>query len=837
MPRTMKHRPPLIPAGTHPSPPQSGWNVHPSSGSDWNAPPPPNSHRHALPPPQPDGNAPSTSQSNRPAPPSRNSPVANPRKRPFLEEIPEPSADIVSFPPPAWRENQFYSPHEQVIVPGSDVKWSRPPAIEPDDKNDKPKRFKLTEVNGLLVWLETSKNPDTRSVAYDRRRSRALHFDGASSAILRGVIEPGRYGMPVPAFPFMSKRDDAAVPTHSSTWMYTLKQHQGSFRPPTIPTAATLRKPPPNPFSVGPDAEDDEDGGNQGDEVAGLRDPTSDELPTNVVVLTGPLQRGIRDLDDLAASVDDRSHRSYRGGVRTLAIVRSRNSYWFLYATTTQGVIGAGLMVYFGQATSEIRFDTNEEFLRQYNASQDRWKHADLRLPPVALSPAAVLGEEQRQPAEESRSTSGAVTPAFRRVISAPPPFPKTPPATRQLPPGRAQTPLFLPSSREPTPYIGEGLREIIQPLITVHQPPPKRRKVQSEHLVLEEPPPRASPAPSPSRADESKRQSSAPSAASMERQASPPPLPLARESPAPPRSPPRPLPREATPAPTSESGVLMGSGQAESAATAPQPVQSLPPVEQPGESIPQENIPASPLSDLTDPPGTPPRPLEPIAPVEQAAQSPPPSSPPLREQRPASAMSDLTDLESECEDLSLTTVEADPPEQDHARVHNIKKVRLIVRKPEEQIATDTSSAQSTSSNTHEVLHTHGEPWDAVYHAVFRAGGAQSVKYSLVQILRDLKTGVCTIHGRYGFLNTEGELIDYGPTTEGEAIRMFEEEYAEYESGSAWEQRCTRQRQSLSSARHGKYYYVGHSVDEVDIYPAPEDEEDDRLAAEENEES
>ncbi|KAK6987619.1 hypothetical protein R3P38DRAFT_3230712 [Favolaschia claudopus] len=158
---------------------------------------------------------------------------------------------------------------------------------------------------------------------------------------------------------------------------------------------------------------------------------------------------------------------------------------------------------------------------------------------------------------------------------------------------------------------------------------------------------------------------------------------------------------------------------------------------------------------------------------------------------------------------------------EETAEPPRVKRVKLVVPQ-RRQLQVDPYFGKS---DTHEVLFTNGESWDAVYHAAFQYGSERSDRFALAQILREKETGICSIHGRYGLLDTAGYIEEYAPCTEDVAIANFKEEYLQY-TGHSWDDQYRRSGPPGNIRRPwGQYFWVGHSDDVgVQIYPVDYDE-------------
>ncbi|KAK7006122.1 hypothetical protein R3P38DRAFT_2793890 [Favolaschia claudopus] len=159
--------------------------------------------------------------------------------------------------------------------------------------------------------------------------------------------------------------------------------------------------------------------------------------------------------------------------------------------------------------------------------------------------------------------------------------------------------------------------------------------------------------------------------------------------------------------------------------------------------------------------------------------------------------------------------------------VHEAIPTEEAPESPLSSVSSALSDVESDSKHedTHELLCTNGEAWDAVYHADFQFGKEKNVRFAVKQILREKQTGTCSIHGRYGFLNTEGYIEEYAPCPENMAMDSFREEFLEH-TGFSWEEKEPGLRGSGNIRRpSGKYYWVGHSNDSgVAVHPVSVDQ-------------
>ncbi|KAK7013905.1 hypothetical protein R3P38DRAFT_2788163 [Favolaschia claudopus] len=191
-----------------------------------------------------------------------------------------------------------------------------------------------------------------------------------------------------------------------------------------------------------------------------------------------------------------------------------------------------------------------------------------------------------------------------------------------------------------------------------------------------------------------------------------------------------------------------------------------------------------------------------------------------------SSISSALSDVESDSEHeghKSITVKRKLGPEEINSNPSTAKRVKLVLPQPPQQVPSISNALKLWMLlDTHELLCTNGEAWDAVYHAAFQFGNEKNIKFALKQILRDKQTGTCSIHGRYGFLNTEGHIEEYTSCPENVAVDSFREECLEL-AGFLWEEKEPGLSASSNIRRPwGEYYWVGHSNDPgVGVHPAP----------------
>ncbi|KAJ7082500.1 hypothetical protein C8R44DRAFT_894796 [Mycena epipterygia] len=132
------------------------------------------------------------------------------------EESPAPSSST---------DNRFaVAPLERRTLKQGRVDWIVPPPIaQPNPKVKDWENWKLSdEFYGTMTWTAVGK-AKAKSLSYERKRydrnhKRVLHLDRYDTP--PGVLEPTRFGEPVPSYPWIYPSGNKGIPKPVSRWMY-----------------------------------------------------------------------------------------------------------------------------------------------------------------------------------------------------------------------------------------------------------------------------------------------------------------------------------------------------------------------------------------------------------------------------------------------------------------------------------------------------------------------------------------------------------------------------------------------------------------------------------------
>ncbi|KAJ7843045.1 hypothetical protein B0H13DRAFT_1909573 [Mycena leptocephala] len=310
------------------------------------------------------------------------------------------------------------------------VPWVIPPPIQSvRSSSEKWSKWELDSFQGAPAWVLRGRKRDVGAdnMWHDRERRRFLLF--GSFSVPLGVVEEGRFGAPVPRFPFLVVEGSRATPKEPSYWMYR------SQAPARLDAGVVARPPHPNSLpllsnvrdegapgcvskgkgkgkerKVYEDDDEDEDLGEHGMDVD---EPDPRDAPSNVVVI-----------DHLDANIDALMFRGlaadalYSCKVKPLVILCGQGRMWLRFGTTTEGrkafgalgSIAEGLEVSYSPdaVVDEVARYTRDIWLPETTAGVNfaETREAPLTLAPVETSVPSAIDAAAVPQSEDSPTAS-----------------------------------------------------------------------------------------------------------------------------------------------------------------------------------------------------------------------------------------------------------------------------------------------------------------------------------------------------------------------------------------------------------------------------------------------
>ncbi|KAK6997115.1 hypothetical protein R3P38DRAFT_2799110 [Favolaschia claudopus] len=313
-------------------------------------------------------------------------------------DIPDSLSLFPTYTPPRWADNSYAPIRNVQHILGSDQAWIEPPPLIVRSPSGKKSKFGIRDYHGLRIWSEMEKS-NRRFKTFDRQFGRILCFNGASAELLAGVTEPHKYGMPVPAFPFLS----SGTLQQPSSWMY-LKEHADKSlkakQLPATPSPQALRMPPSNPFAVSEPESDGEDdyAGSEADEDLYLGNPYPHEIPTNVLSLQGKLLGLSQELHLVARDLADTTSKVANRSVPVLALARQSDLLWLMHESATDALCMLGALERHLDPNARVRFESLTNFAKAFSAGE-KWKDSTLPWFPTDRVVPSVTTENVDDPA------------------------------------------------------------------------------------------------------------------------------------------------------------------------------------------------------------------------------------------------------------------------------------------------------------------------------------------------------------------------------------------------------------------------------------------------------
>ncbi|KAK6987738.1 hypothetical protein R3P38DRAFT_3216786, partial [Favolaschia claudopus] len=313
-------------------------------------------------------------------------------------DIPDSLSLFPTYTPPRWADNSYAPIRNVQHILGSDQAWIEPPPLIVRSPSGKKSKFGIRDYHGLRIWSEMEKS-NGRFKTFDRQFGRILCFNGASAELLAGVTEPHKYGMPVPAFPFLS----SGTLQQPSSWMY-LKEHADKSlkakQLPATPSPQALRMPPSNPFAVSEPESDGEDdyAGSEADEDLYLGNPYPHEIPTNVLSLQGKLLGLSQELHLVARDLADTTSKVANRSVPVLALARQSDLLWLMHESATDALCMLGALERHLDPNARVRFESLTNFAKAFSAGE-KWKDSTLPWFPTDRVVPSVTTENVDDPA------------------------------------------------------------------------------------------------------------------------------------------------------------------------------------------------------------------------------------------------------------------------------------------------------------------------------------------------------------------------------------------------------------------------------------------------------